>query len=51
MAEQQSYEFIEVKAADILAERESSWEGFTRFVTISTGLVVACLVLLYLFWG
>lgn len=51
MAEQQSYEFIEVKAADIMAERQELWGGFTRFVTWSTGLIVVTLVLIYLFWG
>ena len=51
MAEQQSYEFVEVKAADIMAERTRLWEGFTTFVTWSTGIIVVALVLLYLIWG
>lgn len=52
MAEQQtSYEFVEVKAADIMAERTALWDGFTRFVTISTAVTVIALVLIYLIWG
>jgi len=50
VAEQQThYDFVEVKAADILAERESSWSGFTHFVTWSTGAIAIILVLMYLF--
>ncbi len=50
MAEQQThYDFVEVKSADILADRESSWNGFTSFVTWSTGAIVICLILMYLF--
>ncbi|WP_198377552.1 preprotein translocase subunit SecE [Neoroseomonas rubea] len=51
MAEQQSYEFVEVKAADIMAERTALWGGFTRFVTISTVAIIVALVLIYLLWG
>lgn len=51
MAEQQSYEFVEVKAADIMAERSRLWEGFTRFVTWGTGATIVALVLIYLLWG
>lgn len=51
MADQQSYEFVEVKAADILAERQRSWEAFTTASTWSIGVVVVLLVLLYLLWG
>ena len=52
MAEQQThYDFVAVKAADILAERESSWHGFTHFVTWSTGGIAVILILLYLFLG
>ncbi|WP_209442080.1 MULTISPECIES: aa3-type cytochrome c oxidase subunit IV [Neoroseomonas] len=50
MAEQQThYDFVEVKSADILADRERSWEGFTSFVTWSTGACIVVLVLMYLF--
>lgn len=51
MAEQQSYEFVEVKAADIMAERSRQWEGFTRLVTWSTALIAISLVLIYVLWG
>jgi hypothetical protein len=51
VAEQQSYEFVEVKAADIMAERQALWSGFTRFFTVSTGAIIVALVLLYLLWG
>lgn len=52
MAEQQTtYEFVEVKAADIMAERTALWGGFTRFVTVSTGAIIVALVLIYLLWG
>ncbi len=45
------YEFVEVKAADILAERQRSWEGFTKASTWTIGIIVVLLVLLYLLWG
>jgi hypothetical protein len=51
VAEQQTYEFVEVKPADILAERQREWAGFTTFMTWGTGAVVAILVLVYLLWG
>ena len=51
MAEQQTYEFIEVKAADILADRQSSWTGFTSFVTWSVVSIIVLLVLIYGIWG
>lgn len=51
MAEQQTYEFVEVKAADILAERQSSWAGFTTFVTWSTSVAAVALILIYVLWG
>ena len=44
MAEQQqSYEFVEVKAADILRDRQEEWNRFTRFTTWSIGLIVLLL--------
>jgi hypothetical protein len=51
MAEKPSYEFVEVKASDILAERQSEWAGFTTFLTWSTASIAVILVLLYLIWG
>lgn len=51
MAEEQTYEFVEVKATDILAERQAEWAGFTTFVTWGTGAVVVLLGLIYLIWG
>ncbi len=49
MAEQQTYDFVEVKAADILAERQREWAGFTTFLTWGTGGTVVILLLLWLF--
>ena len=44
MAEQQqSYEFVEVKAADILRDRQEEWNRFTRYMTWSVGLIVLLL--------
>jgi len=51
VAEQKSYEFVEVKAADIMAERSRLWEGFTRFVTWSTAAIAVALLLIYVIWG
>jgi hypothetical protein len=51
VAEDQTYEFVEVKASDILAERQAEWAGFTTFLTWSTGIIAVLLVLLYLIWG
>jgi len=51
VAEKQSYEFVEVKAADILAERQAAWAGFITFFTCSTAAIAVALVLLYLIWG
>ena len=44
MAEhQRSYEFVEVKAADILRDRQAEWDRFTRYITWSVGLIVLLL--------
>ena len=52
MAEHQtSYEFVEVKASDILAERQAEWHGFTTFVTWSIGATVVILLLMLIFLG
>jgi hypothetical protein len=49
MAEKASYEFVEVKSADILAERQSLWAGFTNATKYAIIAVVALLVLMFLF--
>jgi hypothetical protein len=50
VAEQKTnYEFVEVKAGDILAERQAEWLGFTSFLTWSTGATVVILLLLLIF--
>lgn len=49
MAATEHFDFVEVKSADILAERSNSWEGFTRFVTWGTGGVILVLVLMAIF--
>ncbi|WP_198372791.1 preprotein translocase subunit SecE [Roseomonas rosulenta] len=51
VAEQQTYEFVEVKASDILAERQREWAGFTTFLTWAVGAIATLLVLIYLIWG
>jgi hypothetical protein len=51
MAEKPSYEFIEVKASDILAERQGEWAAFTTCLTWATGAIAVLLVLIYLIWG
>jgi len=47
MAEKTNYEFVEVKSADILAERQNLWAGFTSATKYS---VIAVVVLLALMW-
>jgi hypothetical protein len=49
MAEKEHYDFVEVTSADILTDRRRGWEGFTRFVTWSTGATVLVLVLMAIF--
>lgn len=44
MAEQQGYDFTPTDGAEILADRERGWEGFTQFLT--WGILVIVLVLL-----
>jgi hypothetical protein len=51
VAEDQTYEFVEVKASDILAQRQAEWAGFTTFMTWSIGIIIVLLALLYLIWG
>ena len=49
MAEKEHFDFVEVKSADILADRTSGWEGFTSFVTWSTGAIIVVLALMAFF--
>ncbi len=49
MAEKASYEFVEVKSADILAEREGLWAGFTSATKYAIIAIVAILVLMFVF--
>jgi hypothetical protein len=49
MAEKASYEFVEVKSADILAERQGLWAGFTNATKYAIIAVVVLLVLMFLF--
>ena len=50
MAEQApTYEMIEVKAEDIMAEREGLYAGFLRATVWGIGITVAILVLMWIF--
>ncbi|NKE46879.1 aa3-type cytochrome c oxidase subunit IV [Roseomonas frigidaquae] len=50
MAEQApTYEMVEVKAEDIMAERRGLYDGFLRASTWSIGATVAVLVLMAIF--
>ena len=49
MAEKEHFDFVEVKSADILADRRGGWEDFTRFVTWSTGAIIVVLILMAIF--
>ena len=49
MAEKASYEFVEVKSADILAERQGLWAGFTNATKYAIIAVAVLLVLMFLF--
>ncbi|MBU8543877.1 MULTISPECIES: aa3-type cytochrome c oxidase subunit IV [Roseomonadaceae] len=50
MAEQApTYEMIEVKAEDIMAEREGLYSGFLRATVWGIGITVAILVLMWIF--
>jgi urea transporter len=49
VAEQQHYEFSAVDAKDILAERQSTWEGFSQFLTWSIVATVVVLIGMLLF--
>jgi len=49
MAEKEHYDFVEVTSVDILADRSHGWDGFTRFVTWSTGAIIVVLALMAFF--
>lgn len=50
MAEQApTYEMVEVKAEDIMAERKSFYGGFLQGTTWAIGVVIAILVLMAIF--
>jgi hypothetical protein len=49
MAEKEHFDFVEVKSADIMADRSDGWEGFVSFVTWSTGGVILVLILMAIF--
>ncbi len=51
MAEKAQYEFVEVKAQDIMAERQDLWAGFTNATKWSIIAVVVLLVGIYLLFG
>ncbi|SFK28838.1 aa3-type cytochrome c oxidase subunit IV [Falsiroseomonas stagni] len=44
-----TYELVEVKAEDIMAERTSFYDGFLKGTTWGIGLTVGILVLLAIF--
>lgn len=52
MAEQKTtYEFAEVKAQDIMAERQDFWGAFTNATKWSVIAIAVSLILLYLVFG
>ncbi len=51
MAEKATYEFVEVKAQDIMAERKGLWEAFTNATKWSIIVVVGLLAGIYLLFG
>ena len=52
MAEQKTdIEFVEVKAEDIMAERQGLYDAFMASIPWSVGATVVLLVLIYLIWG
>ena len=46
-----SFEFAEVKAQDIMAERQGLWGAFTNATKWSIIVIVVLLVLIYLLFG
>ena len=51
MAEKATYEFTEVKAQDIMAERQDLWAAFTNATKWSIIVIVVLLVAIYLLFG
>ncbi|WP_084697940.1 hypothetical protein [Muricoccus aerilatus] len=52
MAEaKQTIDFEEVRAKDIIADRQTGWAQFTRATSWAIGIIVVLLVLLKLFFG
>ena len=52
MAEaQQHIDYVEVKAKDILPERQTGWAMFTRATAYVIGAVILVLILLKVFFG
>lgn len=44
-------EFVEVKAEDIMSERQGLYDAFMASIPWAVGATVAILVLIYLIWG
>jgi uncharacterized membrane protein len=44
-------DFIEVKAEDVMAERQGLYDGFMRSIPWIVGGLTGSLVLIYLLWG
>ncbi len=44
-------ELVEVKAEDIMAERQAMYDAFMKAVPWGIGLTAAILILIYLIWG
>jgi len=44
-------DFVEVKSADIMAERTRGWDLFILATKWSAGIVVVLLLAIYLLWG
>jgi len=52
MAEEKTQiDFVEVKAEDVMAERQSLYNGFMKSIPWATGGTIGILVLIYLIWG
>jgi hypothetical protein len=52
MAEQQTQiEFVEVKAEEVMAERQELYDAFMKSIPWAVGGTVGILVLIYLLWG
>lgn len=49
--QQDQYDFASPEAKEMVADRERSWQSFTRAMVWGTGIVVAVLLLLLLFFA